>query len=74
MVSNYVKSPEGIAEYKKIGLEYPSEFFDNQYDEYLNQTRKSPKDKTLVEIRNVTRVILLDGSQYIVHEIGRAHV
>ena len=52
MVSNYVRSPEGIAEYKKIGLEYPNEFSDNQYDEYLNQTRKSPKDKTLVEIRN----------------------
>jgi hypothetical protein len=68
MVSNYIRSPEGIAEYKKLGLEYPNEFFDNQYDDYLNQTRKSPKDKTLVEIRNMTRVVLLDGSQYIVHD------
>ena len=63
MVSNYVKSPEGIAEYKKIGLEYQSDWSDTQYDEYLNQTRKSPKDKSLVEIRMMTRVLLLDGSQ-----------
>ena len=68
MVSNYVKSPEGIAEYKKIGLEYQSDWSDTQYDEYLNQTRKSPKDKSLVEIRMMTRVLLLDGSQYIVHD------
>lgn len=68
MVSGYCKSKEGVKEYEKIGLKYPDDLSDKAYDEYLKQTRKSPKDKTKVEIMNMKRVVLFDGSQWIVHD------
>ena len=69
MVNGYCRSPEGVKEFKEIGLEYPNELFDNSYADFLKRTRESPKDKTKVEIRNMTRVLLADESQqYIVHD------
>ena len=68
MVSNYVKSPGRPRRIQENWPRIQEVISDDQYDEYLNQTRKSPKDKTLVEIRMMTRVLLLDGSQYIVHD------
>ncbi|HKI10445.1 MAG TPA: hypothetical protein VKA09_18810 [Nitrososphaeraceae archaeon] len=35
---NYVKSKEGIAEFKKVGLEYPESAWDEHYDKLLLRT------------------------------------
>ena len=68
MVGGFCRSDEGVKEFKKVGLEYPNDLSDNLYEEYLKQTHKSPKDQTKVEIRNIRRVVLPDGSQYVVHD------
>jgi hypothetical protein len=67
MVSYYLESPESVKEWEKIGLPYPSDMSDDHYEEFLEETKKSPKDKSKVEIRTMRRVVLGDSSQHIVY-------
>lgn len=68
MVSGFCKSDEAVAAYKKIGLSYPDEIYDRQYDSYLQETSKSPAKENKIKYQNVVRVVLPSGQQYIVHD------
>ncbi len=65
---DYTKCPEGVEQFEKYGLKYPRQLSDEMYENYLEETKKSPKDKTLFEIRKMNRVVLPDKTQWIVHD------
>ena len=60
MVNGYIQSPEGEAEFSKLGLEYPREVFDRLYEEYIRNTRTEDlekythhREKEIVDIKRV---------------------
>lgn len=66
---NFYSSPEGIAEYKKIGMEYPKTLMDYWYKQFLRVTKNTKKEDYKIYIRNMKRVILSSGEEYIVHDM-----
>ena len=54
----FTKSPEGEAEFKKYGLEYPSTMDDEWMEKYDKITRLCPKEERKTEIQNLVRLLL----------------
>ena len=44
MVQGFLKSEEGIREYKKIGLSYPDHLQDELYEDWMKQTQGYSED------------------------------
>jgi hypothetical protein len=73
MVHDFIKSPEGIAEYEKIGQSYPSELMDDLYEtDFLKDTTADPKllaehgeGHKPIEVLNIFRKKTREGKQYI---------
>jgi hypothetical protein len=73
MVSDFIKSPEGIAEYEKIGQAYPMEFLEEHYEnDFLKNTTNDPKllaehggGRKPVEVANMFRKKTREGGEYI---------
>src|SRR5215211_2096761 len=67
---NYLKSKEGIAEFKKAGIPYPDNYLDKHYEDHLERTPAgsgnpfSHKNKTRVTA--ITRVRLTPGKEFLV--------
>jgi hypothetical protein len=58
MPRDYTRSPEGLAEYKKLGIPYDDSMDDGWWDEYERKTKKTdPKDRR-IEIQNLVRLLL----------------
>ena len=55
------KSPEGVAEYKRIGQSYEDELWDQNYDKFLNLTKRTPAKEAKMEIQNMSRLVLPTG-------------
>lgn len=71
MVTGFTKSPEGVAEYSKIGLPYPDETFDLEYEKWLKNTTAENlsnytehKEK---EVNKFFRVRGRDNKEYLVY-------
>jgi hypothetical protein len=66
----YVKSKEGVAEYKKAGPPYPDSYVDKRYDDFLKRTPAgsgnsfSHKNKTRVTA--IYRYRLAPGKDFLV--------
>jgi hypothetical protein len=73
MVSGFIKSPEGVKEFEKLGLPYPSEFMEDYYEnEYFKDTKadvelvsKYGNGHLPIEVLRITRKRLKDGREYI---------
>lgn len=68
MVS-YWKSQEGLKEYQKIGVPYPTTEWDKDYDRFIEKTggtAEGVKEKT--EIKRITRVQASDEKEYIIYD------
>jgi hypothetical protein len=65
----YFKSPEGLAEYEKLGIEYPRVMQDEFYEKFLRITRATKQQDRKFYIRSMVRHILANGEQYIIHDI-----
>jgi hypothetical protein len=66
---SFFKSPEGLAEYEKLGLKYPRTMPDDWYAHFLRVTRNTKKEDYKQYIRQVKRLILASGEEYIVHDM-----
>jgi hypothetical protein len=66
---DYYKSPEGEAEYKKIGLPYPKTLMDYHYMQFLKLTKNTKKEDHKIEIHNMKRFITRDNKEYIIHDM-----
>jgi hypothetical protein len=66
---NYLKSPEGIAEFKKVGLQYPENAHDKHWNSVLERTpdgegnQYAHKNKT--RVTDITRRRLESGKEYL---------
>jgi hypothetical protein len=59
------ESPEGIAEYKKIGKEYPKTVLDNDFTAFMHKIAWDPnKHET---IGGITRIKLADDTEYLTY-------
>jgi hypothetical protein len=71
IVSGFIKTKEGIEEYSKLGLPYPEELFDTDYDRWVADTNASelPKySKHLpVEVVRITRLKTGENKEYITY-------
>jgi hypothetical protein len=77
MVSEFIKSPEGVAEYKKIGQQYPAELMDDLYEEQflskrLKETTADPKmlakygsGHKPIEVLQICRKKTMEGKEYL---------
>lgn len=65
----YYKSPEGEAEYKKIGLEYSKTLQDYHYMQFQKLTRFTKKEDHKKYISNMRRYILASGEEYVIHDM-----
>jgi hypothetical protein len=66
----YVKSKEGIAEFKKAGVPYPDNYLDKHYEEFLERTPAGPENpfthKNKTRVSAIIRVRLTPGKEYLV--------
>src|SRR5262245_22687284 len=66
----FFKSPEGVAEYEKLGLKYPRTMPDDWYAKFLKVTRSTKKEDYKQYISQVKRLILANGKgEYIIHDV-----
>jgi hypothetical protein len=73
LVRQFVKSPEGIKEYAKIGQSYPPEIMDDLYEEqFLKETTADPKmlakygsGHKPIEVMSITRKKTIEGKEYL---------
>jgi hypothetical protein len=73
VVQQFIKSPEGVAQYKKIGQSYPSEIMDDLYEEqFLKETTADPKmlakygsGHKPIEVVSITRKKTSEGKEYL---------
>jgi hypothetical protein len=63
----FFKSPEGIAEYEKIGMKYPRTMPDEWYDKFLKVTRNTKKEDYKIYIPNMKRFIRSSGEEFIIY-------
>ena len=66
---DFFKSPEGLAEYEKIGIKYPKTLPDDWYAKFLKVTRNTKKEDYKQYIPQMKRLILANGEEYIVHSM-----
>jgi hypothetical protein len=66
----YLKSKEGIAEFKKAGLQYPDSYLDEHYEKFLERTPAGPGNnfshKNKTRITSVTRIRLAPGKEFLI--------
>lgn len=66
---DFFKSPEGEAEYKKIGVPYPKTLADYWYMQFEKLTKFTKKEDHKIEIRQMKRFITKEGKEYIIHDM-----
>ena len=79
MVLGFLKSPEGVKEYKKIGMAYPNHLQDELYEDWLKNTEGyDSKDKDVrerygpfkeKEVYRITRNKIPSGDEYLTYHI-----
>jgi hypothetical protein len=83
MVSGFIKSPEGVKEYEKLGLPYPSEFLEDYYEnEYFKDTKadaelvsKYGNGHLPIEVLRITRKKTKeDNKEYIYYSVTEYRV
>jgi hypothetical protein len=68
--ARYTKSPEGVAEFKKIGAAYPETAWDVQYDKFLLRTRtdgNSFSKQNYNELLSISRIRASNDREYLVY-------
>jgi hypothetical protein len=65
----YYKSDEQVAAYKAIGLQHPDQVFDQNYNEFLMKTAKSPEELNQNIIHSMARVQTETGEEKLVYQI-----
>ena len=76
MVQGFLKSEEGIREYKKIGLSYPDHLQDELYEDWMKQTQGYSEDVAHYygpykekEVHAITRVKTKEGKEYLTYQM-----
>jgi hypothetical protein len=59
------ESPEGIAEYKKIGKEYPRTVLDKDFTSFMKKIAWDPSKRET--IGDITRIRLADNSEFLIY-------
>lgn len=69
--SKFIKSKEGVAQYKKVGLPYPNSPWDTAYEEFIKShpdtEANEHRHKNKVRVLKMTRYRLGNGKEYIVY-------
>ena len=69
MGRDYFKSPEGEAAYKEIGLDYPTEMYDNWYAAFQKLTKNTKEKDYKIYIGQMKRFILKSGEEFLIHDM-----
>jgi len=59
------ESPEGIAEYQKIGKEYPKTVLDQDFTAFMQKMAWDPNKREIIQ--EITRIRLVDDSEFLVY-------
>jgi hypothetical protein len=60
------ESPEGIAEYKRIGKEYPQSVLDKDFTAFMHKIAWDPNKREIIQ--EITRIRLADDSEFLIHD------
>jgi hypothetical protein len=60
------ESPEGIAEYAKIGKPYPKTVFDQDFTAFMHKIAWDPNKRETIQ--NICRIRLADDSEFLIHD------
>ena len=67
MPKGFFRSDKGVAEYKRIGKEYPNTMDDDRYVKYLRRNANSPHSaRNKIELHTLVRELANDGKEYLV--------